>query len=605
MKLSRRRLGTFEPIPRLMKRRDGCAKLRHRGGIVHFQSDVAGDVLPAMRQMRKILDGRWRFAVNGQLGSGEVADIRLRIVRTAARSEWYRISVDKDVISIDASDRSGLFYAALRFQAMFRKSRITASAFSLPACELEDYPDFPVRGVMLDVSRGKIPRLESLFRLVELLGELRYNHLQLYFENAFAYPGHEAAWQNQPPFTPDEIAALDHYCNEHCIELTANQNTFGHMEKWLELPEYAHLAELPQGGAPLPWGGNRRYPSALCPTDRRTRSFVKSLLDSLLPCFSSKRVNIGFDEVFDLCRSSRSMGDSDSPAKATGIWLEYLNWVNRQVQKHGKIPLYWADMIHRSPELIDKLPKDAVALEWGYEADHPFEERTEQLSRAGIPFWVCPGTSSWRSIAGRTTNMIENLKSASRAGLKNGAEGFLLTDWGDAGHIQGLCASYPAFVLGGMLAWNVEAHENVDLASAMSRYVLSYDASRDLLAMGDLYLHCGRIQSNSSALFDLLRAELDAPVPEGITARSLDRVLSRLKRLLPAVSLKGLDTADAEELRLMWRMLYVSCEKLQWRKIPHLWKQERDELTHELEVVWNMRNRPADVRGALRRGKWD
>jgi hypothetical protein len=75
--------------------------------------------------------------------------------------------------------------------------------------------------------------------------------------------------------------------------------------------------------------------------------------------------------------------------------------------------------------------------------------------------------------------------------------------------------------------------------------------------------------------------------------------------LLPAVSLKGLDTADAEELRLMWRMLYVSCEKLQWRKIPHLWKQERDELTHELEVVWNMRNRPTDVRGALRRGKWD
>jgi hypothetical protein len=46
------------------------------------------------------------------------------------------------------------------------------------------------------------------------------------------------------------------------------------------------------------------------------------------------------------------------------------------------------------------------------------------------PFYVCPGTSSWNSFAGRTQNMIENIRRAAMSGRDNGALGFLLTDWG-------------------------------------------------------------------------------------------------------------------------------------------------------------------------------
>ena len=62
---------------------------------------------------------------------------------------------------------------------------------------------------------------------------------------------------------------------------------------------------------------------------------------------------------------------------------------------------FWADILLHHPELVPEVPKDATAMLWGYEADHPFEQETRTLADAGLPFYVCPGTSSGQSIGGR------------------------------------------------------------------------------------------------------------------------------------------------------------------------------------------------------------
>ena len=66
-------------------------------------------------------------------------------------------------------------------------------------------------------------------------------------------------------------------------------------------------------------------------------------------------------------------------------------------------------------------------------ADHPFAEHGAQFAASGIPFYVCPGTSAWCSLAGRTDNALGNLRSAAESGLQYGAAGYLITDWGDPG----------------------------------------------------------------------------------------------------------------------------------------------------------------------------
>ena len=106
---------------------------------------------------------------------------------------------------------------------------------------------------------------------------------------------------------------------------------------------------------------------------------------------------------------------------------------------------FGADIINGYPDLISDLPKDSIALEWNYEAGYDFLGKTEPYSDAGIPFYVCPSTSSQRSILGRTDNCLANLREAAEQGLKSGAIGFLNTNWGDT---LGWRRWYPVSYLG-------------------------------------------------------------------------------------------------------------------------------------------------------------
>src|SRR5688572_16030873 len=189
--------------------------------------------------------------------------------------------------------------AARRYaEETLRQIRRQAGA-ALPALRIEDAPDFPVRGTMLDVSRDRVPTRETLARLVELMARLRLNHLELYTEHTFAYRGHEAVWRDASPMTPDDVRWLDAVCRERDVELCANQNTFGHMGRWLQHPAYRPRAEAPEGfttklGVSLP-------PGVLAPTPENA-DFALALCRELLACHTSRRIHVGCDETFELGR---------------------------------------------------------------------------------------------------------------------------------------------------------------------------------------------------------------------------------------------------------------------------------------------------------------
>jgi len=82
--------------------------------------------------------------------------------------------------------------------------------------------------------------------------------------------------------------------------------------------------------------------------------------------------------------------------------------------------------------------------------------------KAGIPFYVCPGTSSWNSIGGRTENMLANIINAAVNGYKQGAIGLLCTDWGDNGHYQPTyITSYLGFLAAAEFSWNSHSEKNI------------------------------------------------------------------------------------------------------------------------------------------------
>jgi hypothetical protein len=142
--------------------------------------------------------------------------------------------------------------------------------------------------------------------------------------------------------------------------------------------------------------------------------------------------------------------------------------IHRLVQERGRTMMFWGDIIVQAPELIPELPQDLIALEWGYEHDHPFDERCAQFAAAGIPFYVCPGTSSWNAVAGRAENALGNLRAAAESGLRHGAIGYLNTDWGDHGHWQALPTAYLGYAYGAAVSWAAEANVEIELAPALS-----------------------------------------------------------------------------------------------------------------------------------------
>ncbi|MFN2303788.1 MAG: glycoside hydrolase family 20 zincin-like fold domain-containing protein, partial [Anaerolineales bacterium] len=207
--------------------------------------------------------------------------------------QGYKLTIKESIIDLIGNDPPGIFYGLQTLKQIINQSNNN----HLPCLTVLDWPDFPVRGVMLDISRDKVYRLETLFMLIDELASWKINQLQLYTEHTFAYLGHDLVWQESSPMTAQDILTLDRYCVERFIELVPNQNTFGHMTRWLKHPQYQHLAERIQP-TNTPWGHVIAKPFSLAPTLPETLSFISGLFDQLLPNFSSNMVNVGCDETF-------------------------------------------------------------------------------------------------------------------------------------------------------------------------------------------------------------------------------------------------------------------------------------------------------------------
>ncbi|MEO0514376.1 MAG: family 20 glycosylhydrolase [Planctomycetota bacterium] len=378
------------------------------------------------------------------------------------KAQGYRLVVGSDGVVLRGHDEAGLFYGRQTL-AQLRDG----AGETLPCLTIEDWPDLLVRGYMLDVSRDRVPTMATMKSLIDKLSQLKFNQLQIYTEHTIAYAGHEAVWKDASPITFAEFAELEAYCRERFIELVPCQNVFGHMERWLTQPEYEHLAETLDGWD-TPWGFRNPAPNSLDPSDPASFALSADLIGQLATHSASPLLNIGCDETNDI-----GQGKSKARVEREGraaVYLDYLKRLCAEVAKHGKTPMFWGDIVLDHPELIPQLPEDAVLLNWWYEADHDWMGQSKKFTEAGVRFYVCPGTSSWCTLTGRGQNAVDNCREAAEAGVAHGAEGMLITDWGDHGHWQPFVISWPGLIYGAGVGWALEANRSTaDLPHWISR----------------------------------------------------------------------------------------------------------------------------------------
>ena len=514
-----------------------------------------------------------------------------------SRPEGYQLLINEDQIRIVAHDPAGAFYAA---QTLRQICRQRAATNQLPCVEIHDWPDFANRGVLLDISRDKVPTMQTLYELVDLLCQWKINQFQRYTEHTFAYRNHKVVWGNASPMTGEQIMALDVYCRERFVELVPNQSSFAHLDRWLKHKEYLHLAE------------REDYPFSLSPAVPGSIEFMAELYDELLPHFSSRHFNVNCDETFDL-----GLGKSKEMCGRLGkgrVYLDFLLKIHKQVQKHGRTMQFWGDIILRSPELIPELPAGATAMVWGYEADHPFAEQCPKFAASGVPFYVCPGTSSWNSIAGRTDNAIGNLRNAAENGLAHGASGYLNTDWGDNGHWQPLPACYPGYAYGAAVSWATKTNKNCNLAAVLNHHAFKDKAAvmgKIVCDLGNAYKEPGVLLGNQSILFYILQNP-DCPIRTGpyanLTVERLKKTRDYIADVIQPLADARLDRQDAgqvaDEVSNAARLLRHACSLAIARlqapdgKIANILPDVRKELAVDLAKIigehkrlWLVRNR--------------
>ena len=353
-------------------------------------------------------------------------------------SEEYKIEFS-DKIKITASSR-GAFYAVQTLRQIVKIGYCDAT-------EIVDKPDFKDRGFYYDITRGRVPTLETLKRLVDDIAYYKLNMLQLYVEHTFPFKEYDGIYQKMGYMTPEETKELDEYCKENYVELVPSLSCFGHLYELLQNTKYKYLCELENYEPQAIYWAERMAHHTIDVSNPESIELIKSLIDQYSPLFSSDKFNICCDETFDL-------GNGKNAGKEKGrLYVDFVKQVIAHVKSKGKTPMMWGDVINQHPDLISEFDDDVIFMSWGYSANES-PNMVYKFRDAKRLQYVCPGVSNWTSLIEMPHTSVPNISKMVQYGYESGAIGVLNTCWGDYGQISPIYACMYGMIFGAAKSWN-------------------------------------------------------------------------------------------------------------------------------------------------------
>ncbi len=454
------------------------------------------------------------------------------------KGQAYALSVQRGHVVLYAWEPAGLFYAVQTLRQLVR-----LQGKVLPTLTIRDWPTLAYRGLMLDISRRKVPTLDTLKHLVEELSHCRLNVLQLYTEHTFRFPRHPKIGAGCGSLSSEDILELDAFCRQRHVELMPNLQSFGHARNTLLIPEYQHLAETD-----LLW--------TLSPAFEETYTLLDELYGDMLPSFSSRTLNVDCDETYDLGQGASKALAEEAGKGVAGrmrggggrlgvgrLYLDHILRLRELAARYGRRIQVWGDILLNHPELIDELPDEVILLDWCYDPADEYPT-VQTFAQAGRRFWVCPGVGSWNSLFPRLDGARVNIRNLVRDGVAAGAEGMLNTDWGDFGHYQYLGLSWHGYLFGAAQGWTGGTTSDVEFDAAFAtlffgpQHEAIMGALRQLAQTNDLP---GIPRPNRS---HTVLALFDEPLV-GETVDGDDALPAETLREMEALAQSAADTCDA------------------------------------------------------------
>lgn len=236
---------------------------------------------------------------------------------TILQKEGYRLTVDRDLITIVGHDDAGVFYGLQTLAQLLRKGR--DGKVTVAGCTINDYPRFGYRGMHLDVGRNFFP-VTAIKKWIDVLALYKVNtfHWHLTDDQGWRieikkYPklqtvaayraetiiGHKRLdphrFDGKPYggyYTQQEVKEIVSYATERHINVIPEIEMPGHAQAAL-----AAYPALGCTGGPYQtatyWGV---FDNVYCAGKEETFKFLEDVLDEVLPLFPSHFIHIGGDE---------------------------------------------------------------------------------------------------------------------------------------------------------------------------------------------------------------------------------------------------------------------------------------------------------------------
>lgn len=330
------------------------------------------------------------------------------------QAEGYRLCVDADGLEITARTAAGLFYGIATLAQLCEEPYI-------PSVIIEDWPDLAMRSDYLDL-RGIYPKYENLLAYIAEMGRYKLNTLVVEWEDKLPFQKMKKCRHPKACFTPEQFKDFIETAYDNFIDIIPLQQSFGHLEYALKLPEYMPLRETPL------------RPGELCPLREGAFELAAELIgDTAALHPHSKYLHLGCDEVWSLGESQECR---DSGLTREQISIAFINRLAAETCRRGKIPMVWHDMIGNAPEEeIQRLDKRMVVAVWIYSADLVYraEPLLKKLEKAGLCYVVCSAVRCYDARPGQnyplTEKRMQNIDAWSAAAKRHGVKAMIHTNW--------------------------------------------------------------------------------------------------------------------------------------------------------------------------------
>ncbi|SFA89623.1 hexosaminidase [Amycolatopsis marina] len=325
-------------------------------------------------------------------GNAQDADIRISIVPEGQGTNGYRLDISTDRIDILGTDATGAFYGVQTLRQLLppdsEAPERPGRTLTVPCVQIEDFPRFAWRGLMLDVARHFMP-VDFLRRVIDVLSlhKLDVLHLHLTDDQGWRIevPGYPrltevSAWRTETVIGHDsavptwdlrydgrshggfystaELSDLVAYAEERHVTIIPEVDMPGHMQ--------AAIAAYPDLGNGIAEPEVRRrwnISTQILSLNEPAMRFCRDVLTEVTRIFPSEFIHCGGDEVpTDEWRMSPQV---QQRIKDLGLPDETAlqGWFTRQIaaflDEHGRRLVGWDEVLDARP-----LPANCVVMPW-------------------------------------------------------------------------------------------------------------------------------------------------------------------------------------------------------------------------------------------------